>query len=617
MKSPDHAMLSRVTKPARYTGNEFNSIKKDHAGLDVLFALAFPDVYEVGMSHLGLKILYHILNLRPDTAAERVYAPWVDMEEAMRRENIPLYTLESQRPLVEFDVVGFTLQYEMSYSNILNMLDLAGIPLLSRERGEDHPLINAGGPCAFNAEPLTDFVDFFALGESEEAIEEIADVVAAWKRAGKPGGRTGVLASLAELEGIYVPAFYTVTYNDDGTLAEVTPNHPAARPVIAKRIIQDLDQAAYPTSPVMPFLEVIHDRIMLELFRGCSRGCRFCQAGVVYRPVRERRPETLLRLARELVDNTGYDEISLTSLSSADYSCLNDVVSKLIAEFAGQGVSLSLPSLRIDSFSIQLAQEVQKVRKSGLTFAPEAGSQRLRDVINKGVSEQDLKDAVGAAFEAGWSTVKLYFMIGLPTETDDDIKGIADLAYKVLDWYKDIKGRRGAKVTVSVSSFVPKPHTPFQWFGQNTTAEIERKQQLLRSLLRDRSITFNWHDSRISFLEGAFSRGDRRLGQVLLAAWKLGAKYDGWSEHFKYEVWMEAFRLSGLDPEFYAWREREITENLPWDHISAGVDKSFLEREYQLAADGAPTPDCRRDSCHGCGVCQGLGVNIVDWGNDG
>ncbi|MBP2653290.1 MAG: rimO 1 [Firmicutes bacterium] len=610
----DPSFMGKVIKPGRYTGNELNIVRKDPATTLASFALAFPDVYDVGMSNLGLKILYHILNQMSDVAAERVYAPWVDMELVMRQEGIPLYTLENMRPLAEFDVVGFTLQYELSYTNILNMLDLADIPLLASQRSAQHSLVIAGGPCAFNAEPLADFVDFFVLGDGEETIKDVAHAVIEWKRSGKAGGKAEILARVAAIEGVYVPAFYDPIYHADGRMAAVTANHPAAKTPVNKRIVRDLDGAEYPNKPVVPYLDVIHDRVMLELFRGCTRGCRFCQAGVIYRPVRERQPQTLLKLAQELVDNTGYDEISLTSLSSADYSCLNNLVESLIERFKNQGVSVSLPSLRVDSFSIKLAQEVQKVRKSGLTFAPEAGTQRLRDVINKGVTEKNLEEAVGAAFQAGWSTVKLYFMIGLPTETDDDVRGIADIAYKVLDLYKTIKGRRGAKVTVSVSSFVPKPHTAFQWYAQNDMVEIERKQQLLRSLLRDRNISFNWHDVKVSFLEGVFARGDRRLGKVLLSAWQQGAKFDGWSEHFRFDVWQEAFRQSGIDPAFYALRDREHNEVLPWDHLSSGVDKEFLLQEYRAALAGGLTVDCRRGMCGDCGVCSGLGVEVIDWG---
>lgn len=610
----DPAILGRVSKPARYTGKEWNSITKDHAQVDITFALAFPDVYEVAMSHQGLKILYHILNRRSDCAAERVFSPWVDMEAEMRAASIPLHTLESFRPVREFDVLGFTLQYELSYSNILNMLDLAGIPLLTKDRTEEHPFVIAGGPCAFNAEPIADFIDFFALGESEEAINEIADCLTQWKKAGKPGGRQGLLEQMAAMEGIYVPSFYDINYNPDGTIESISPNHPKAKSVIYKRLVKDLETLEYPTKPIVPYLDTVHDRAVIELFRGCTRGCRFCQAGMLYRPVRERKPETLLKIAQELIDNTGYSEISLTSLSSADYSHLQELVRALIAQFRGQGVSVSLPSLRIDSFSVELAQEVQQVRKSGLTFAPEAGSQRMRNIINKGVTEQNLEDAVRSAFQAGWSTVKLYFMIGLPGETDEDIKGIADLAYKVLDIYKQVKGKRGAKVTVSVSSFVPKSHTAFQWFGQNSVAEIERKQQYLRSLIRDRNITYNYHDARTSFMEGVFARGDRRLGAVLSHAWKAGAKYDGWTEHFRYDLWMEAFAVTGIDPAFYANRERGAEECLPWDHLDAAVHKNFLLEEYRRAIAEEPTIDCRRDLCSACGVCPGLTAEVIDWG---
>lgn len=610
----DPAILGRVSKPARYTGQEWNSIVKDHSTTDVTFALAFPDVYEVGMSHMGIKILYHILNSSPKVAAERVFAPWVDMEAEMRAAAIPLHTLESFRPVSEFDVIGFTLQYELSYTNILNMLDLARVPLLAADRTEEHPFVIGGGPCAFNAEPIADFFDFFSLGESEESILEIADCIADWKKRGKPGGRIGLLTQMAQFDGIYVPQFYDVKYHDDGTIFSVNPSHPAAKAVIVKRIIKDLETVSYPTKPIVPYLDTVHDRASIELFRGCTRGCRFCQAGMLYRPVRERKVETLQKIAQELIDNTGYSEISLSSLSSADYSHLHELVKALIAQFRDQGVSVSLPSLRIDSFNVELAQEVQAVRKSGLTFAPEAGTQRLRDVINKGVTEKHLEDAVSSAFQAGWSSVKLYFMIGLPTETDEDIKGIADLAYKVLDIYRQVKGRRGAKVTISVASFVPKSHSAFQWYGQNDVEEISRKQQYLRSLIRDRNISYNYHDGRTSFLEGVFARGDRRLSAVITEAWKKGAKYDGWTEHFRYDIWMKAFETIGLDPRFYASRERSPEERLPWDHLDAAVDKEFYLTEYKRAVAEEFTADCRRDSCGSCGVCPGLGAQIIDWG---
>lgn len=609
----DAAMLSRVEKPARYTGQEYNSVRKElHSGL-VRVALSLPDVYEVGMSNLGLKILYQLLNEREDAAVERVYAPWVDMEKEMRQAGLPLYSLETRTPIRDFELLGFSLQYEMSYSNVLNMLDLAGISLLARERQEDEPLVIGGGPCAFNPEPAADFFDCFVLGEGEEVLGEVIAQYGAWKQAGKPGGRQEILRRLATCRGIYVPSFYEVHYDEASFDTTITPLQPEAPACVQKRVVADLDAMGTATRPIVSYVESVHDRIMLELFRGCTRGCRFCQAGIIYRPVRERQQETLQALAKEMLDNTGYNEMSLTSLSSADYSCLEPLVETLLEKHKAEGVSLSLPSLRIDSFSVDLAHKVQQVRKSGLTFAPEAGTQRLRDVINKGVTEENLRQAVSAAFSSGWSTVKLYFMIGLPTETDEDVLGIADLAYKVVDWYKAVKGRKGVKVTVSVSSFVPKPHTAFQWFPQNSREEIERKQQLLRERIRGGGVSLSWHDSRTSFLEGAFARGDRRLGAVLLAAWRGGARFDGWSEHFNYRTWMEAFEACNVDPHQYANRERRFEEKLPWDHLSCGVDKEFLKSEYAAALAETLTEDCRRGACGACGVCPVLGVSVQDW----
>ena len=607
-------ILSSVQKPARYTGGEFASIIKPAGEVEATICLAFPDVYEVGMSYLGFKILYHLLNKQQGVQAERVYAPWIDMEAKMRERQIPLRTLETKKTLKECDIVGFTLQYELSYTNILNMLDLGGVPVLAAERSEEDPLVIVGGPCVYNPEPLADFFDFAIIGEGEEIMAEVMEAYKAWKRAGKPGGRKAFLHEVVKISGIYVPSFYEVEYNENLTVKEVRPVNENAPAVVYKRVVRDMNSVDFPTSPIVPFGEIVHDRIMLEVFRGCSRGCRFCHAGMVYRPVRERRPEVLQDLARKLVDNTGYNEISLVSLSSADYSCLAPMVHSMIEEFKDDRVSVSLPSLRIDSFCVAIAKEVQAVRKSGLTFAPEAGSQKMRDVINKGVTEEDLMNAVGAAFESGWNSVKLYFMIGLPFENDDDVLAIADLARKVQYKYYQVTGKRGCKVTCSASFFVPKPYTAFQWFAQDDLETIRRKQFLLKDEIKTiKNVTLNYHDSKTGIIEAVFARGDRKVGRALLAAWRKGARFDGWSDCFDYERWLEAFAEAGIDKDFYAARQRGENEVFPWEHISPGVSRKFLWNEWQKAYAQQLTHDCRRSTCTGCGVCQKLGVNIIDY----
>ena len=607
-------ILSSVQKPARYTGGEFASIIKPADEVEATICLAFPDVYEVGMSYLGFKILYHLLNKQQGVQAERVYAPWIDMEAKMRERHIPLRTLETKKTLKECDIVGFTLQYELSYTNILNMLDLGGVPVLAAERTEEDPLVIVGGPCVYNPEPLADFFDFAIIGEGEEVMAEVMEAYKAWKRAGKPGGRQAFLQEVVKINGIYVPSFYEVEYNENLTVKAVRPVNVNAPAVVYKRVVRDMNSVDFPTSPIVPFGEIVHDRIMLEVFRGCSRGCRFCHAGMVYRPVRERKPEVLKDLARQLVDNTGYNEISLVSLSSADYSCLAPMVHNMIDEFKDDRVSVSLPSLRIDSFCVAIAKEIQAVRKSGLTFAPEAGSQKMRDVINKGVTEEDLMNAVGAAFASGWNSVKLYFMIGLPFENDDDVLAIADLARKVQYKYYQVTGKRGCKVTCSASFFVPKPYTAFQWFAQDDLENIRRKQFLLKDEIKTiKNVTLNYHDSKTGIIEAVFARGDRKVGKALLLAWQKGARFDGWSDCFDYERWLEAFAEAGLDKDFYAARQRGEHEVFPWEHISPGVSRKFLWNEWQKAYAQQLTHDCRRSTCTGCGVCQKLGVNIIDY----
>jgi radical SAM family uncharacterized protein len=603
-KSVLDEILRQVTKPVRYMGNEYNMVEKDPSKVLIRFAFAFPDVYEVGMSHLGMKILYHLMNEREDTYCERVFAPWTDMEQKMRERGLTLFALESKDPIAEFDFVGFTLQYEMCYTNVINMLDLAGIPLRWWEREEHHPFVIAGGPCAYNVEPMADFFDLVVMGDGEEVINELLDVYRQWKMQG--GTRQDFLVAAAGIPGVYVPRFYDVEYNDDGTVRSIKPNREGIPSVIQKRVVRDLDKAYYPETMIVPYMDIVHDRVMLEVFRGCTRGCRFCQAGIIYRPVRERSVSRLMDLAEKLINNTGYEELSLSSLSTSDYSDLENLVKQLMERFAPQKVSFSLPSLRIDSFSRELIEEMIKVRKAGLTFAPEAGTQRLRDVINKGVTEEDLLNSVRQAFELGWDTVKLYFMIGLPTETQEDLEGIADLARKVKSCYLDVTGGQRAhrlRITVSVASFVPKPFTPFQWVAQDTIERLNQKLDFLKDKLRIKSVEFDWHDPRLSFLEAVFARGDRRLGKVLIKAWEMGCKFDGWAEHFKYHIWLKAFEDAGIDPGFYANRARDREEVLPWSHIDVGVTPSFLWREYQKALKGELTPDCR-ERCWGCGITR-------------
>lgn len=598
--------LPNVLKPSRYIGSEWNAIKKDWDKTEVQMVFAFPDVYEVGMSHLGTRILYHLVNSYPEFLCERVFAPWIDMEKELREKEIPLYALESFQPLKSFDVVGFTLQYEMSFTNILNMLDLAGIPIKAADRSPEDPWIIAGGPCAYNPEPLVGFIDFFLVGESEEQLPEVLRLVAEQKK--NPLPRQDFLRKVAQVQGVYVPDFYHVTYKSDGRIEAIEADA-GVPPIVEKAIVKDLDQAFFPTNPVVPYMEIVHDRMMLEVMRGCSRGCRFCQAGMIYRPVRERSQETLLKQTEELVRSTGYDEIALTSLSSGDYSCIQPVIQTILEKHGEEGVGVSLPSLRVDSFDVDLAETVQKARKSGLTFAPEAGSQRLRDVINKGVEEQNLLDAAETAFKKGWSTIKLYFMVGLPTENQEDIDGIIDLAKKVANLGTK-QGRRNVKVTISTSIFVPKSHTPFQWEPQEAGSSVDLKQRYLREKLRDRRIHYSYHDVSTSYLEAVFAKGDRRLAPLLEWAFQHGCRFDGWGDQFKYNLWLEGLKELGIDPHFYANRSVDYDDTLPWDHIGSGVTKQFLVEEHHRALQEAKTIDCREDDCTGCGVCPSRGVQI-------
>lgn len=599
-------LLPLVEKPGRYLGNERGAVRKDLQTTPLRFALAFPEVYEIAQSHLGLQILYDILNRRPDVAAERCYAPWFDLEALLRRHALPLVSLESHLPLAQFHVVGFSLQYELTYTNLLTMLELGGIPLRAADRGPEHPLVIAGGPCAFNPEPIAPFLDAIVLGDGEEVVGNVADAVLAWDRQ----DRRALLRAVSEIAGVYVPAFFTPRHHDDGTIAEMAPVDPE-RAVVAKRVLPDLDAFPPPANPIVPNIGVVHDRASVEVMRGCVKGCRFCQAGYIYRPLRERNPEQVVDHSTKLMASTGYEEMSLLSLSTGDYSGVNPVLKTLMDRFAPERVAVSLPSTRVDALSPRILEEIRRVRKTSFTLAPEAGTQRLRDVIQKEYQEHELLDAARLFADLGWRSLKLYFMIGLPSETEDDVRGIAELAGRV----KRAANNR-LKVTASVSTFSPKPHTPFQWAGQLPVDEIQARQALLRRELGRRGIEFKWHDSQLSWLEGVFSRGDRRLADVIETAQRRGARFDGWSDHCKLDVWREALAEHGLEPAFYL-RRRPLGETLPWEHIDAGVSKKFLLDDLARAVEGRLTPDCSIERCTYCGACDFKAVRNVDYHPDG
>ena len=601
-------ILMQIEKPARYIGGEVNSVMKEKEKVDIRFAMCFPDLYEIGMSHLGIQILYDMFNRREDTWCERVYSPWTDLDKVLREKNIPLFALESQDPVRDFDFLGITIQFEMCYTNILQILDLSRIPLHSSDRTEKDPFVIGGGPCTCNPEPLADFFDIFYIGEGETVYDELLDAYKTWKSSGK--SRKAFLETAAQIEGLYVPAFYDPEYNADGTLKSFVPNNINAPATVKKQVVMDVTDASYPMNPVVPFIKATQDRVVLEIQRGCIRGCRFCQAGMIYRPTRERNVDKLKEYARTMLKNTGHEEISLSSLSSSDYSDLKELVTFLIEEFRGKGINISLPSLRIDAFSLDVMSKVQDIRKSSLTFAPEAGSQRMRNVINKGLTEEDILDGAGQAFEGGWTKVKLYFMLGLPTETEEDMREIARLSDRVARRYYEIpKEQRNGKcqITASSSFFVPKPFTPFQWAPMCTAEEYMRRAGIVKeefqSQLNRKSLKYNWHDAQVTVLEGVMARGDRKTGKVVEEAYHLGCLFDSWTESFHNDLWMQAFENTGIDPDFYNLRERGEDELFPWDFIDTGVTRKFLRREWENAMKESVTPNCRQQ-CSGCGAAR-------------